>query len=211
MLLEARYEDTGEPMPDEQIIDEILVLIIAGHETTADTLSWLLYLLASAPEVMVKIRERAARTTDNESVKDEYLQAVINEAMRIYPAAWITERVALEDDSFDGFSYPKGTVVLPFFYGIHRAAEYWPEPMQFRPERFLDEQNRLLRPKNYFPFGAGPRMCIGNNFAMAEMTLFLHAFFREFTLTPTGQTPELWPLLTLRPDKVLLNVTKNAS
>lgn len=206
MLLNARYEDTGNPMSDDQLIDEIQVLIFAGHETTANTLSWLLYLLAGNGEV----REALCRSIDGTAVLDSpgnvYINAVINESMRLYPAAWITERVALADDGFGAFSFPAGTIIIPFFYGLHRHADYWEEPDRFRPERFLADNGTLKKTGNYFPFGAGPRLCVGNNFAMAEMSFFVHAFLSTFTIAPTGRTPVMRPLLTLRPDKVVLDI-----
>lgn len=208
MLLEARYEDTGLPMTDEQILDEIQVLVFAGHETTADTLSWLLFLLASEPGIQQRLRDISSRTDILESPRNEYVNAVIDEGMRLYPAGWMTDRMALEDDQAGDYSYPKGTIIMSFFYGMHRDPKYWDDPARFNPERFLDAEGKLLRPRNYFPFGGGPRLCIGNHFAIAEMSLFLHAFFGAFTLSPTGRAPLLRPLITLRPDKVLLNVKK---
>src|SRR5258708_1980297 len=208
ILLQARYEDTGLPIPEEQLIDQILVLIFAGHETVANTLSWLLYVLASEPEVVKKLRASMQAMPIHDSVKDEYLAAVINEGMRLYPAAWMTDRVALKDDQFGEFSFPRGTIILSFFYGLHRNKEYWNDESTFHPERFLTENSKEKKSKNFFPFGAGPRLCIGNNFAMAEMSFFLYAFLKEFQISPTGQIPELKPLITLRPDKIILNVQR---
>ncbi|HWK04586.1 MAG TPA: cytochrome P450 [Puia sp.] len=206
ILLHTRYEDSGLPIPEEQLIDQILVLIFAGHETVANTLSWLLYALASEPEVVKKLRASMEARSIQDSVKDEYIAAVINEGMRLYPAAWMTDRVALKDDRFGEYSFPSGTIILSFFYGLHRDKEYWDDESAFHPERFLTENAKEKKPKNFFPFGAGPRLCIGNNFAMAEMSFFLYAFFTKFQISPTGQIPELKPLITLRPDKVILDV-----
>jgi len=212
MLLNARYEDSGLPIPDEQLIDQVLVLIFAGHETVANTLSWLLYALSCEPEVMEKIHAITSTTDIRDSVKNEYLTAVINEGMRLYPAAWIADRVALKDDRFGEYTYPKGTIILTFFYGAHRNKEYWTDESSFRPERFLadttQEGAKEKKSKSFFPFGAGPRLCIGNNFAMAEMSFFLYSFFTAFRISPTGQAPKQKPLITLRPDKVILNVER---
>lgn len=208
MLLEARYEDTGLPMNDEQILDEIQVLVFAGHETTADTLSWLLYLLSSAPHVQARLHEISCCIDILDSPRNEYINAVINEGMRLFPAGWMTDRVALDDDTAGEYSYPKGTIIMSFFYGMHRDPKYWENPSIFKPERFLDAEGKLLKPRNYYPFGGGPRLCIGNNFAMAEMSLFLHSFFKDFMLSPTGRVPVMKPLITLRPDKVVLNVQR---
>jgi cytochrome P450 len=204
MLLKSKYEDTGEAMTNEQIVDEVLILIFAGHETTANTLSWLLFLLSVNKEVLQKLTTSFDGSTIYECLNNEYLKATINEVMRLYPAAWMTERVAIEDDSFEEFSFPKNTIIIPFFFGLHRDKSLWDEELKFKPERFIDK--KVARSKNYFPFGAGPRMCIGNNFAMVEMSFFIFSFFKKFQTISTGQIPEMKPLITLRPDKVLLNI-----
>jgi cytochrome P450 len=207
MLLNSKYEDTGEPMAHEQIIDEALILIFAGHETTANTLSWLLYLLATNKTILIKLITSLNDYTVNECLNNEYIKATINEAMRLYPAAWMTERVALEDDEFEEFSFPKNTIIIPFFFGLHRDKNLWKEELKFEPERFIADA-KIAKSKNYFPFGAGPRMCIGNNFAMAEMSFFLSAFLGKFQIKQTAQIPEMKPLITLRPDKVILNIQR---
>jgi len=208
MLLQSTYEDTGLHMEEGQVIDELLVLMFAGHETTANTLSWMLYLLSLNQDVLAKLTTTLAETDIYSSPRNEYVNAVINESMRMYPAAWITDRVALKDDSFGEYVYPKGTVVMSFFYGAHRDKSTWADADVFKPERFLDETGKAKKYKNYFPFGAGPRLCIGNNFAMAEMAFILHTFLAKFTVKPTGQVPKMRPLLTLRPNKVLLDVER---
>ncbi len=208
MLLNARYEDTGEPMNDEKIIDEILILIFAGHETTANTLSWLLYLLSHHNEVLQKTVAEIDKITLKESAANNYLQAVINEGMRLYPAAWMTERATLKDDIFGDYSFPKDTIIIPFFFGMHRNKNYWHNADHFYPERFLNEEGQIKKMKHFFPFGAGPRMCIGNNFAMAEMAFFLHLFLSKFSISPVSQSPALKALITLRPSAILLNVKR---
>jgi cytochrome P450 len=206
MLLNSTYEDTGLPMNEEQVIDELLILIFAGHETTANTLSWLLYLIANDSKTKAQIKEVCQHINVFDSLNNEYIKAIIHEGMRLYPAAWMTERSAIEDDSFQKYSYPKGTIIIPFFFGLHRNKHNWKHETSFLPQRFLDD-NTLARSKKFFPFGAGPRMCIGNNFAMAEMAFFLHAFFRKFEIEATNQVPEMKPLITLRPDKVVLKLS----
>ncbi len=207
MLLNSRYEDTGEPMHEEQIIDELIIIIFAGHETTANTLSWLLFLLSCNIEILQKLTERLKNISVSESANDEYVKATISEGMRLYPAAWMTERVAIEDDEFGEFSFPKGTIIIPFFFGLHRNKYFWDEELKFKPERFIDDP-KILKSKNYFPFGVGPRMCIGNNFAMTEMSLFVYLFFKEFEISATGQIPGMKPRITLRPDKIILNINR---
>lgn len=209
MLLCARYEDTGEPMTEDALITEVLVLLLAGHDTTANTLTWLLYLVAGDKMTQQRLIGVAKSITDpQEAIKNDYFNAVINETMRLYTPAWVADREALTDDQYGDYSYPAGTVVVTYFYGLHRSPAHWPNAEVFQPDRFLDENGKVRKMNAFFPFGAGPRMCIGNNFAMAEMCCFLWAFFSRFTLSSTGQKPSLKPLLTLRPDKVLLNMHK---
>ena len=205
MLLKSKYEDTGEAMTNEQIVDEVVILVFAGHETTANTLSWLLYLLSANKEVLQKLTASFDESNIYECLNNEYLKATIDEAMRLYPAAWMTERVAIEGDEFEAFSFPKNTIIIPFFFGLHRDKSLWKEELKFKPERFITD-TKVVRSKNYFPFGAGPRMCIGNNFAVVEMSFFIFSFLKKFRINSTGQIPEMKPLLTLRPDKVLLHI-----
>lgn len=205
MLLNSRYEDTGESMTNEQTVDELLILIFAGHETTANTLSWLLYLLSINNSATQKLNDSFVGCTIHECLNKEYLKATINEVMRLYPAAWMTERVAIEDDTFEEFSFPENTIIIPFFFGLHRDKNLWNEELKFNPERFIIGA-KAAKSKNYFPFGAGPRMCIGNNFAMAEMSFFVFSFLQKFKIKSTGQVPEMKALITLRPDKVLLDI-----
>lgn len=208
MLLHSTYEDTGLPMNDDQVIDELMVFVTAGHETTANTLGWMLYLLSVNPLVLTKVQQVVQQISIQDSFKNEYLTAVIYETMRLYPPAWLTDRVALQDDSYGEYVYPKGTIIIAYFYGAHRTAQQWENAGSFEPERFIDEDGKLKKYKNFFPFGAGPRLCIGNHFAMAEMAFFMHTFFNRYTITPTGIEPAQQALLTLRPGKVLLNVSR---
>jgi cytochrome P450 len=207
MLLEARYEETGEPMTEEQLIDEILIILIAGHETTANALSWSLYLLAQHPEELRKAKEASHNLELHQVVGNEVLNNVIRESMRLYPPAWISDRVALDDDEYGQFLIPKGTVIVIFYFGLHRDQREWDDALSFKPSRFGKENNKDIK-KIYYPFGAGPRLCIGNNFAMAEMVIFLQSFLQMFHITPGNATPGIKPLVTLRPDSVMLNVTK---
>ncbi len=209
MLLRTTYEDTGLGMEEEKIIDEISVLLFAGHETTANTLSWLLHLLANHPEVVTKLRSAIHDVSIQESPGNEYINAVISEVMRLFPAAWMTDRVALKDDRFGEYHFPKDTIIIPFFYGLHRNKKFWDKVNEFSPERFVGrDPQKSKKIKNFFPFGAGPRMCIGNHFASMEMAIILHVFFSRFDVTPTADIPEMWPLITLRPRKLYLNLRR---
>jgi cytochrome P450 len=208
MLLDARYEETGESMHEDQVIDEILIVLIAGHETTANALSWTLYLLANHKAELTKLKEATAGLTLNEMVSNDALASVIKESMRLYPPAWISDRVALQDDAYNNFTFPKGSIIILFYYGLHRDSKYWNDPVAFIPARFAKANEDKNKPKAYYPFGGGPRLCIGNNFAMAEMAIFLQAMIHSFDVGPTDQQPQSNPLITLRPDSIVLNIKK---
>ncbi len=206
MLLDARYEDTGKGMTDRQLFEECAILFVAGHETSANALAWTWYLLAQHPEVVQKARmeletilgERKPCFEDLPRL--EYITQIIEESMRLYPPAWITDRVAAEDDEWNGIKIAKGMVVVTYFYGAHHSSAYWQNPEVFDPNRFSKENKKQHIPFAYSPFGGGPRMCIGNNFAMMEMQLVLAAMLRQydFELVP-NQKVESQPLITLRP------------
>lgn len=208
MLLEARYEDNGEAMTEDQLIDEITILIIAGHETTANALAWALYLLAVHPEEQNRLREEVSRLTQTEAVKSTLISSIISEAMRLYPPAWLSDRVATRDDHFKDYLIPANTIVILFYYGMHRDPKLWTDPEKFNPSRFFPENYKKDQIKNFYPFGAGPRLCIGNNFAMAEMAIFIYHFFRQYKVSPGSRDPKMHPLVTLKPDMVPLIVDK---
>ena len=204
MLLATRYEDTGEPMSNKQLVDEITILFVAGHETTANALTFTGWLLAKHNEVQQKVLEEVMRVeaeTENpieQIVKLKYTKAVIDESMRLYPPAWITDRENLEDDEFAGFSIREDTLVGVSFYALHRHPEYWERPDEFLPERFLGE-NRKNNPAAYYPFGAGPRLCIGLGFAIYEMTLAIAFLVKNYRLTTEVDEIRMNPLITLKP------------
>jgi cytochrome P450 len=121
----------------------------------------------------------------------------------------MTERAALQDDQFGELSFPKGTIIIPFFYGLHRNKKFWENETVFKPERFIfSDSSKGKKLKNYFPFGAGPRMCIGNYFAVTEMAISLHVLLTNFEILPTTEIPELWPLITLRPRRLFLHLKR---
>ncbi|GJM34939.1 MAG: cytochrome P450 [Saprospiraceae bacterium] len=206
MLLDARYEDTGKGMTDQQLIEEATILTVAGHETTANAMSWTWYLMSQHPEAVKKMRAEQNQILQNGPLAFEnlrqltYTTQVIEESMRIYPPAWITDREAIEADEFEGIPIPKGTVVVPYIYGLHHSSQLWDQPATFRPERFAPEANKQHHSFRYLPFGAGPRMCIGNNFAIMEMQLILSSMLQryDFKLAPNAQIAAR-PLVTLRP------------
>ncbi|OWY21769.1 cytochrome P450 [Sphingobacteriales bacterium UPWRP_1] len=216
MLINSRYEDTGEGMNNKQLRDESMILIVAGHETSANALAWALYLISQHPEVEQKLLEEAATVLGNRTPAFEdlpnlqYTRQVIQETMRLYPPAWIIDRTALEDDEVDGYKIPKDCILLLFIYGTHHSPKYWKDPETFNPDRFSKENLKDLPNYAYFPFGGGPRLCIGNNFALFEMQIVLATLLRQFTFSlQPGQTIDLQPLVTLRPRYgVQMNIAK---
>ncbi len=205
MLLSSRYEDTGEAMSIEQIKDEALVLIAAGHETSANALTWLFKLLIEHPRVIDKVRQEVAEVCPDGAIEFEdmpklsYTKQVIQEGMRLYPPAWAVDRIALEDDEVQGYKIPKGSLIISFIYGVHRRADLWSDPTAFIPERFDKERAKQFKKFQYLPFGGGPRLCIGNSFAMMEMQMIVATLLSryEFNLVPK-QDIETLPLITLR-------------
>nr|WP_315219555.1 cytochrome P450 [uncultured Flavobacterium sp.] len=204
MLLETRYEDTGEGMSVNQLIDEIKILFIAGHETTANAMTFTLYLLAKHPEIQHKILQEIHQIeveTDNvvdRLQKMTYINAVLNESMRLYPPAWIVDRENVSDDSIGDHNLLKGTLIGVSFYELHRNPKYWKNPEEFNPERFLGEQKKESM-QYFYPFGAGPRMCIGVGFAIYEMCLTLSYLVKNYEIKATGADLQLNPLITLKP------------
>jgi cytochrome P450 len=184
LLLDSLDEETGAQMNDQQIRDEAITMFAAGHETSATALSWLLLELAKQPEVVAKIRIEAELfetvPTFDQLLKLPYTRQVIEEGMRLFPPAWTMTREALEDDVVEGQHIPKGISVFMSIYELHRNPNIWENPLVFNPENFSPE-NVKNRPKfNYLPFGAGPRLCIGLQFAMMEMQLILAALVKRF-------------------------------
>ena len=204
MLLETRYDDTGEGMTINQLIDEIKILFTAGHETTANALTFTLYLLGNHPEVQQKIFDEISEIeshTDNiveQLQRMTYTNAVLNEAMRLYPPAWITDRQNVEDDIIGNYHLKKGTLIGVSFYELHRNPKYWQNPEIFDPERFLGEQKKQSM-QYFYPFGAGPRMCIGAGFAIYEMCLTISHIVKKYNIKSKSNTVEFNPLITLKP------------
>jgi cytochrome P450 len=205
MLLMAQ-DDDGTQMTDKQLRDEVTTLFLAGHETTANALAWSWFLLSQNPEVEAKLHREVdevlnGRTPMLEDLKQlPYTEMVIKEAMRIYPPAWAFNREAIEGVEIGGYLIPKGAMISMSPYVTHRDARWFPEPLRFIPERFVPESEKQLPKYAYFPFGGGPRICIGNTFAMMEARLILATMAQQFSFELVGEhevKPE--PLITLRP------------
>lgn len=206
MLLEARDPDTGEPMDDDQLRDEVRTIFLAGHETTANALTWTWYLLAQNPDAAGKLREELARVLSGRlpTVADvpqlPYTKMVVEESMRLLPPVWSISREAIADDEIGGYRIPAGGTVIMSQYITHRHGDFWDDPDDFRPERFAPELAKERHRFAYFPFGGGPRLCIGNNFAMLEAQLLLAAIAQRYELDLVPDHPvDLEPLITLRP------------
>ncbi len=214
MLLEVKDEETGERMSESQVRDEAITILLAGHETTANALSWGFYLLSKHHDVYEKIKEEANRVfgdrapTLEDIQKLAYTRKVVDEILRLYPPAWVIERTAMDADQVGGYDVPKGTNVSICIFNIHRNPDFWENPEKFDPDRF-DEERSTNRPKYaYLPFGGGPRVCIGNIFALTEAALVLAMTAKntKFELEPNHPVV-MEPLVTLRPKHgILLNV-----
>jgi cytochrome P450 len=205
MLLSAQDED-GSVMSDRQVRDETVTLFLAGHETTAVSLSWTFLLLSQNPHVDAKLADELARVLgDRAPTLDDlpalvYTGQVVKESMRIYPPAWRVGREAIADCEIAGFPIPAGSQVIMSQWMLHRDARYFDEPLAFRPERWTPELERSIPKYAYFPFGGGPRRCIGDQFAMMEATLLLATIARRHRVDVVpDQKIAYWPSITLRP------------
>lgn len=203
-MLLAALDDEGNPMSDKQIRDEAITLILAGHETTANVMAWTWYLLSQNPAVEATLHREldtvlGGRTPVYADFRAlPYTDMVVKEAMRLYPPAYFIGRMAIEDTRIGDFDVPKGTQIGIATFATHRDERWWDQPDAFIPERWAEERER---PKYaYLPFGAGPRVCIGNSFAMIEARLLLATLAQRFRFRlPMGTTVRTDPLITLRP------------
>ncbi len=204
MLMSCQYDD-GTGMTDQQLLQESLILFVAGHETASNILSWIFYLLSQHPDCVQKIKAEAEGLPDgvpsfNELLKLEYLSQTIDECLRLYPPSWITDRVAKEDDHVKGFDIPKGARVIPFIYGLHHSEKLWSDPEVFNPGRFSKEGRQGRHNFAHMPFGAGPRMCIGRNFAMMEMKMIILKLLKRYDFELLkNQKIAILPAVTLKP------------
>jgi cytochrome P450 len=197
---------TAKGVDERQVRDEIATFIIAGFETTAITLTWILYVLSQHPDAERRLYEEASavlgdrKPTAADVSKLTYTTMVVHEVLRLYPPLWTLERTALEDDEVAGYRIPKGEGVVICPYVIHRNPRYWERPEEFDPERFSPERFHAIERFTYVPFLVGPRQCIGNYFAMAEIPLIIAMIAREFRLQPvSGHSARPQALLSLRP------------
>jgi cytochrome P450 len=206
MLMATRDEATGEGMNDRQLRDELLTMILAGHETTANALTFVFHLLSRYPEVerrahaeVVEALEGRAPTLDD-LPRLGFVERVVLEAMRLYPPAWAFERQAIAADTVAGYAIEPGTMIGVIPYTLHRSLRYWDNPEGFDPDRFLPERSAGRPRFAYLPFGDGPRVCIGRAFAMMEATIIVAMVLQRFRVELVPGTPlALEPGITLRP------------
>lgn len=206
MLLAARDDETGAGMTDRQLRDEVMTMLLAGHETTSLALSWTYYLLSQHPEVEQAIADEVDRVLGNDAPTFAHCEQltstrqVIQESLRLYPPAWGFSRQALSDDELGGYRVPKGSLVFLIPFVIHRQPKLWPEPDRFDPDRFAPERDAVRPRFAYIPFGGGPRGCIGNHFAMLEAQLIVAAIAQRYRIELVrNQKIRAEPLITLRP------------
>lgn len=203
MLIAAGEKQSGEGMTDREIRDEVLTLMLAGHETTANLLSWTIFLLSQNPNVMDKLTielKEVLNTRDpvyGDLSELNFTKKVLQESLRLYPPVWIISRNAIKDDFIGGYRIPAGSTVTLCSYTLHRHPGFWENPETFNPERFSSDQSSHYA---YFPFGGGPRSCIGSHFAIMEAQLILAMIFRRYKLKlMPGHPVEPEPLITLKP------------
>jgi cytochrome P450 len=216
-LMDARYSD-GQGMSDELILSESMQLLVAGHETSSNALSWLLYLLSSRPDCLEKVRQEFDTVLGDAPLgygdvpKFEFATQVIMEALRLYPPFWMVDRMAVADDRVGDLAIPRGSMVIVYVYGAHHAPRHWQNPESFDTDRFTKANDKLRPPFTFLPFGAGPRGCIGGNYAMLQILMILRDILRtyDFQLTP-GQSIQARPMVILRPKHGIRMMFTNAN
>lgn len=210
MLIASRDAETGAPLTDTELRDEVFTLFVAGHETTALTLTWLFTLLDGRRDVLQRmvaevdaaLGERLDPTFEDVG-KLRYLRQVVDETLRLRGPVAMVARDAVADDEVLGVRVKKGDLVMPYFYGVHRHPDFWSDPDRFDPERFSPEQSQGRNPWSYVPFSAGQRQCIGNTFSLVESVVLLAQLLRRFDVEVTPGLSQVKPvaLATVRPDR----------
>jgi cytochrome P450 len=206
LFMRAEDEETGERMTDQQLRDEVMTMMLAGHETTANALIWTWYLLAQHPDVEAQLTAELDAVLGGRvpAIADlpnlSYTLKVVQESMRLYPPVYIISRSATQDDEIGGYHVPAGTTVSMSPYAMHRHPDYWDDPDRFDPERFNAEAVSARHRFVYIPFAAGPRQCIGNTFALTEAQLVLATVAQRYRLRLVPDHPvEAVAAITLRP------------
>lgn len=206
MMMDATYEGTNEQMDDQLLRDEMLTIFSAGHETSANALAWTLYLLTQHPTIVEKLRKEidavvGKRLPTFEELRQlTYTRQVLEEGMRLFPPVWGISRTAIQEDEFRGVKINKSDVIFCTIYNTHHREDLFPNATTFNPDRFATEKVKTMPKMSYLPFGGGPRLCIGNMFALMEMQLILVGLLQRFDLKLVeGQKIEMEALVTLRP------------
>jgi cytochrome P450 len=206
MLLQARDEETGEGMSNRQVRDEVMTLLLAGHETTATALTWAWYLLSQHPQIEERLHTELDEVLTGQPPAMEHLpklpytRMILDETLRLYPPTFSLSRKALADDEIGGYTLRRKSTILLCPYTTHRHPAFWEVPDMFDPDRFLPERAAGRPHFAYFPFGGGPRQCIGNQFAMMEAQLILATVAQRYRLRlVSGQRVEPEVVLTIRP------------
>jgi cytochrome P450 len=201
LLLAVR--DSGTAMSDAEVRDQVLVFLLAGHETTSTALTYTLDLLSRHPDVQEKVRAEAdavgGAPTAEQAAGLTYTTMVLKEAMRLFPSAPLTGRRSVADDEIGGYAIPAGSDVVVTPWVTHRHPAFWDEPQRFDPERFRPEREKARHRYAWYPFGGGPRACIGQHFSMLESTITLAGLVRNFRFTAAGGRPAYTNHITLRP------------
>ncbi|HZW83062.1 MAG TPA: cytochrome P450, partial [Candidatus Deferrimicrobium sp.] len=201
-------------LDDQELRDEVMTIFLAGHETCANALTWTLYLLAGHPDVQERLTEEVSAALHGQDLsyadleRLPYTTMVFNEALRLYPPAWIMARDAIEDDVIEGWSIPAGSTVFLSPYVTHRLPAFWDDPLRFDPLRFSPQLSSARPRFAYFPFGGGQRQCLGKNFALIEARLALPLMLQRFRFSlpesgklKTGKRAEYIPTYSMRPQK----------
>jgi cytochrome P450 len=211
MLMASRDRDNDEAMSDKELIDEVLTLIVAGHETTAAALTWTWYLISQHADTQARLQAEADQIGGDETLglaaaeSLAFTHQVLQEALRLYPPGWLITRRSLEADELGGYAIAPRTDVFISPYMVHRHPAFWSDPEEFKPERFAGIDAAERHKFSYIPFAVGPRHCIGENIAMFEMLVHVRAMARRFRLTRVGSEPiELEAQINLRPRSNLM-------
>jgi cytochrome P450 len=206
MLMDSGYEGAGSGMSDEELLTESIGILIAGHETASTSLSWTLYLLCRHRDCLERIRREVKTEIGDGPLTYQavprlgFTVQVIEESMRLYPSIWLVDRVALENDQVLGFDIPRGSTVASYIYGVHHSPDYWADAEKFNPERFDKENKSRHVAFTHVPFGGGPRVCLGANFAMIEMLIILIKIIRTYDFElAVEKKVEIQPEVILRP------------
>ncbi|WP_455206439.1 cytochrome P450 [Kaarinaea lacus] len=205
MFIDARDKESGEPMSDKEMIDEIMTMIVAGSETSATTMNWTWYRLSQHHDVEQKVHDAVDHASYAQIPGFEhldelgYIRQVVEEVLRLYPPVWLFTRKTLEDDTIAGYDVAAGTDIAISPYYIHRHPSFWGDPEKFDPERFAPDKEKQRNKYAYIPFSAGPRRCIGDFFAIVEAQIHFGLMTRYFTLEHVADKPvELQPAVNLR-------------